>query len=80
MNARRIILILGALAALLIVAVVTVAVLLHRKMEVEKNQAKTAPARAARAEKRTQTPESKPDDENPSGTESGNEQEVNETV
>jgi hypothetical protein len=55
MNARRAIVILGAVAVLLITALVTVAVLLHRKEEVEKNRAKTAPARARRHEPKPET-------------------------
>jgi hypothetical protein len=48
MNARRTLLILGAVALVLISAVVALAVYFHRQMEIEKNQAKTAKAREAR--------------------------------
>lgn len=48
MNARRTIAILGACALLFLVACVAVAVFFHRQMEVEKNRAKTEPARAKR--------------------------------
>jgi len=48
MNARKIIFILGSIILALIAALVAVAVFSHKKMESERNQAKTAPARARR--------------------------------
>lgn len=48
MNARKVILVLGVLLLALIAALVAFALFSHKKMEGEKNAAKTAPARARR--------------------------------
>lgn len=48
MNVRKAILVLGILATCLVAAIVAIAVLAHRKVELERNQARTANARAAR--------------------------------
>lgn len=58
MNARRLLLILGIIALVLIGAVVTVAIVLHKKMESEKNRTRTQAARTAPRKPKDQEPDS----------------------
>lgn len=63
MNARRTLLILGAVILVLLCATVALAIFFHKKLETEKNQAKTANARNARWTKKDQSDQPEPEQE-----------------